>query len=213
MALLTGSRAAMIGVVIVLAALLVLRPRLDADRPAPLGTSAAAAVLLTGAVLASAYVVLHDWSATTSLDDRPHLWNVAAEYREESPLFGYGPDRWETLYTETGEIRRTAQTSTHNQWVDVLFITGWVGAAILVAMIATIVWSARYARPAVLIVLAAAFIAGTTDTAWSVGVVDLRSFALIALILLGPTGAVGRAGPRDEPRPLPARAALPSPAG
>jgi hypothetical protein len=201
MAFATGSRAAMLGAVITVVALLVVRPRLGADRPTP-GRAAIAGLLLAGAVLASAYVAQHDWSSSESLTERPLLWNVATEYVEESPLFGYGPDKWETLYSETGEIPPAAQDSTHNQWTEVLFNAGWIGAALLVGMMVAMLWSAGYARPAVLIALTTVFMIGTTETAWSIAAADSTSFSLIALILLGPTAV----GARARPRPSQARA-------
>ena len=194
MAFTTGSRGAMVTVVIVLVTLAVVRPRLDGAGRAPARTAVAGLVLI-GALLASVYVLVHDWeSSRVSLDDRPELWRVAADYRRESPIFGYGPDRWETLYAETGEIARTAQHSTHNQWVDVVFTAGWAGAALLVAMMVASVWSAGVARAAVLIVLATVFLIGIGERAWFIGRADFTSFSLVALILLGPTAP--RRGPR-----------------
>jgi len=199
MAFATGSRGAMLTAVIVVAALLVVRPRLDSDRPTPART-AAAGLLLTGAVLASLYVVQHDWSSSThSLDDRPELWRVAAEYTQESPLFGYGPEKWQTLYSETGEIARSSQISTHNQWVDVVFNAGWIGAALLVGIMAAMLWSAGYARPALLIALATVSIIGITERPWSIAAADHLSFSLIALILMGPTIVEARASATAKP--------------
>jgi O-antigen ligase len=199
MAFASGSRGAMLAAIIVLAALLVLRPRLDGARPAP-ARVVAAGVLLTGAVLASVYIVLHDWSsAGYPLTERPGLWNVASEYTQESPLFGHGPDKWETLYTETGEIPHAAQHSTHNQWVDVLFTAGWVGVALLAGMVAAMIWTAGYARPAVLVALATVFMIGVGERAWSIGAADFVSFSLIALLLMGPPRVEARPGASPEP--------------
>jgi O-antigen ligase len=186
MAFATGSRGAMAAAVIILGALLVLRPSLDAERPSSIRV-AAAGTLLIAAILASVYIVMHDWSsAAYPLTDRPALWNVAAEYTQESPVVGYGPDTWESLYTERGEIPRAAQHSTHNQWVDVLFTAGWVGVAVLVGMIVAMISSAGGARLAVLIALATVFLIGIGERAWSIGSIDFVSFSLLALILLGP---------------------------
>jgi hypothetical protein len=189
----------MFTVVVLVVALLVVRPRLDADRHAP-GGVAIAGVLLAVALLASIYLVQHDWSsAKYSLVDRPSLWRVASEYHRQAPLFGYGPDKWETVYTETGEIMRSAQHSTHNQWVDVVFNAGWVGAALLVGMMVAMVWSVGFARPAVLIVLASVFLIGIGERAWLIGKADFVSFSLIGLIVLGPPSPQPReqkAGPR-----------------
>ena len=209
MAFATGSRGAMLTVVILVAALLIVRPRLDADRPTP-GRTAIAGLLLVAALLGSIYIGQHDWpSSTHSLDDRPALWTVASEYRQEAPLFGYGPEKWETLYTQTGEIPRSAQHSTHNQWVDVVFNAGWIGAALLVSMMIAMLWSAGPARPAVLIVLATVFMIGMTERAWLIGAADFASFSLVALLLLGPTRAGARAGTEPGVRTEPSRARHP----
>ena len=194
MAITTGSRSAMVIAIVVLLALLVVRPRLDAERAIP-GRAAVAGVLVAVGVLASAYIVQRDWGASAySLTDRPQLWQVASEYVEDSPLFGYGPDKWETLYEETGEIPRAGQHSTHNQWMDVRFTAGWVGAALLAAIVTAMVWSAAPARAAVLTVLATIFLIGIAERAWATGLADFVSFSLVALILLGPVAA----GPRES---------------
>ena len=212
MAFTTGSRGAMVIAFIVVVALLVVRPRLDADGPTPARTAIAGA-LLAGAMFSSLYVGQHDWGATDSLDDRPQLWNVASAYVAESPLFGYGPDRWETLNAETGEIARTAQHSTHNQWVDVLFNAGWIGAALMVAMVVAMIRSAGYARSAVLLALATIFLIGIAERAWNIGTADFVSFSLVALILLGPDRAEARVGARERPGGARARHLVPVPAG
>jgi O-antigen ligase len=211
MAFATGSRGAMLVAVVVAVALFILRPRLDADRPAP-ARAAIAGLLLGAAVLASVYIVFHDWGSSNSLTDRAGLWGVATEYIHDSALFGYGPDRWETLHEETGEIPRAAEHSTHNQWIDVLFNAGSVGTALLVAMMVAMIWSAGYARSAVLIALATVLLIGVTERAWSIGLADFASFSLIGLILLGPTRAAAPARLRaKQARARPGRAvAVPS---
>jgi O-antigen ligase len=200
MAFTSGSRGAILTAATVVIAVLLVRPRLDGDRPAPARTAMAGA-LLAGALLVSAYVAQHDWSPTTStLNERPALWRVASDYVDESPLVGYGPDRWETLYKETGEIPQAAEHSTHNQWMDVLFRTGWVGVLLLVGMMVAMLWSAGSARPAVLIVLATVFMIGIGERTWQIGAFDFVSFSLIGAILMGPA----RAEPRPRPAPRPA---------
>jgi O-antigen ligase len=186
MAFTTGSRGAMVTVVIVAIALAVVRPGLEGPRGRHPRTGVAAVVLIAS-LLASVYVLEHDWSTSTvSLDDRPLLWQVASEYRHDAPVFGYGPDKWETLFSSTGQIPRSAQHSTHNQWVDVVFTAGWVGAALLAAMIIAVIWSAGAARAAVLLVLATVFLIGIGERAWFIGRADFASFSLIAVLLVGP---------------------------
>jgi O-antigen ligase len=207
MAVLTGSRGAMATAVVVVLALVVLRPRLDGDQPAPART-AVAGVLFAAALLASVFVVLHDWSSyATSPNERPYLWTVASDYIGESPVFGYGPDRWQT-FAQTGEIPLAAEHSTHNQFVDVLFNAGWVGLAVLGAMTAAMIWSAGYARRAVLITLAALFMIGVTERAWQIGAADFATFSLIGVILLGQVPARPRRAP---PRLLAHRYTLQAP--
>ena len=182
MAIATGSRTAAGAAIVAIVALLVVRPRLDADR-ANFGRSAIAALVLAGALVASVYVVRHDWDST-ALTDRPHLWEIASSYINQSPWFGYGPYEWAQL-AQSSDIPQAAQRSAHNQWMDVLFVAGWVGAALFVGMLLAAVWSAGRARPGVLLALATTVMLGTTEGAWSVGAFDLASFSLLALILTG----------------------------
>lgn len=184
MAFLSGSRTAMLAAIVTLGALVVVRPQLDAARRAP-GRTAIAGLLFAMTVVGSIFVVQHDWDAT-ALTNRPALWGVASDYIQESPWFGYGPDKWARLY-ESSEIPRAAQRSTHNQWLDVLFVAGGVGAVLLAGMLLAMIWSSGYARPAILVTLATILMLGTTEGAWSVATADLLSFTLIALILTGAT--------------------------
>lgn len=207
-AIATASRGAIAITVVVVAALLVLRPGLDQERPAPV-RSTLAWLMLVGAVAAAALITTQP--PGLDLDDRPLLWGVAADYIGESPAFGYGPAKWETLYTQTGELPLTAQHSTHNQLVDVLFRAGVVGLCVLAAMVVAMVRSAGRARMGLLIVLATIFLIGITERAWEIGAVDFISVSLIATLLLGSsrqTEAAPETPPRvvvkstREPRPL-----------
>jgi O-antigen ligase len=187
MAIATTSRTATGAALIVLTALVLIGPRLDGARQG-VGRTAFAAALLVGAAAGSLVVAEHRWS-DAPLNNRPTLWRVAADYIERSPWFGYGPDRWATLY-EWSEIPRSAQRTTHNQWMDILFVSGVVGALLLVTLIAVIAWTAGAARPGVLIAAASIFLVGTTEGAWAIGYVDLLTFSLLALLLTGPAAPV-----------------------
>ncbi len=201
MAAATGSRTAGAGAIISLAALLIVRPRLDADRPAP-GRTAVAWAVLAGAVGGSIYVVRHHWSPT-ALTTRPELWGVAWHYIHRSPWFGYGPEKWATLYSQFSEIPVAAQRTSHNQWTDILFVSGGVGAALFIAMAAAAILTAGRARSGVILSLATILMIGTTEGAWTIGTLDLLSFSLVAFILTGEA----RAGPLGaaERVPRPAR--------
>jgi O-antigen ligase len=184
MAVATGSRTAALAAVITVVALLVVRPRLDAERGTP-ARAAIAGLLLAGAVFSSVYVTQRDWDPS-ALTGRPALWQVASDYVGDSPVLGYGPEKWAGLYGSS-EIPRDAARSAHNQWMDVLFAAGWVGAALLVSVLLAVLWTSGYARPGALIALAAIVMIGTTEGAWSIGAIDFMSFSFVALILMGPT--------------------------
>jgi hypothetical protein len=197
----TGSRTAALAAVITVTTLLIVRPRLDADRTPRL--MAGAWLVLGGAVATSVYVVRHHWNPT-ALTDRPEAWEVAWRYIGRSPWFGYGPEKWGSL-SASSEIPLAAQRSTHNQWTDVLFIAGGVGAVVFVGIgLATIV-SAGRARAGVVLALAAMLMIGTTEGLWPPATLDLLSFSLVALILTGPTG-------ESRLTPAPRTAALARPA-
>lgn len=195
MAIATGSRNSGGTVLIMVVALLLVRPSLE--RRIPSGRAAAAGVVLAGAVLVSAYFPLHDWDRS-ALTDRPYLWSIASEQITKSPWLGYGPHKWATLY-EASEIPRAAQRSAHNQWLDVLIVAGWIGAALLVVLGVAALWTAGPARPAVAVALATILLVGTTEGAWSIGAFDLLSFSFVTLLLIGPREAPTAVGVERSP--------------
>jgi O-antigen ligase len=199
MAIATGSQTATASAAVAVAALFIVRPRLDADEATP-GRAAIAGLVLAGAVVAMTYFPLHHWDPS-ALSDRPLLWRVAAKYIDQSPWVGYGQDKWPSLY-QSSEIFQAAQRSAHNQWMDVLFASGWLGAALLVSVVIAALWSSGRARPGVALAVATMAMIGTTEGAWAVGTFDILSFSLVALILTGAT--------RHAETPSPARAGRPS---
>jgi O-antigen ligase len=173
--------------------LLVVHPRLDGHTP--IGTAIAAFALLC-AVAGSAAIVQHSWSPN-ALSGRGHLWQVARHYIPESPWLGYGAGSWERLYL-TSQIQRAAQNSAHNLWLDVLFAAGWVGVALVVAMAVAAISSAGAARAGVLVALTTIALLGTGHGTLTVGTVDGLTYAILALILTGPT-ARGQLAPEPTP--------------
>lgn len=180
----TGSRTAIVAAVATVIALLIVRPRVDADRTTP-ARIAIAGLALAGGIFGSAYVIQHEWNSS-ALTARPALWRVALTYVHDSPWFGYGPEKWASL-TRSSRIPADAAYSVHNEWLDVLFVAGWVGAALFVSMVAAALVTSGNARPGVLIALATVVVVGTTERPWSVGSLDWLSFSLVALILTGAT--------------------------
>jgi len=206
MAIASGSRTAIVAAAIALVAVLIVRPRLDGLRREP-GRAAIAWLVLAGALIASIYIPQHDWDPS-ELTNRPALWDVASDYIDDSPWFGYGPDRWASLATSS-EIPRAAQRSAHNQWMDVLFVAGLVGAALLAAIVAAALVSAGRGRPGVALAAATILMVGTTEGAWSIGKLDLMSFSLVALILTGAARSRGSPGEAPGDRSPPVASVLP----
>jgi O-antigen ligase len=109
---------------------------------------------------------------------------VAAEQIERSPWFGHGTETWETLYASS-QIPQSGQRTSHNQWMDVLFVAGGVGVALFVGMLAAALLSAGSGRAGAMLALATVLMIGAAEGGWSVGALDLLSFSLIALLLTG----------------------------
>jgi O-antigen ligase len=197
MSIATGSRTAAAASLIALVVLLVVRPELDQARTS-LFRTATAWFALTASVSGSIYVVQHHWPAS-ALTTRPQLWEVAWHYIHNAPWFGYGPTRWATLY-QSSEIPVAAQHTTHNQVTDVLFAAGLVGAMLFVGIAVAAIWSSGRARNGVLLVLTTIALIGAAEGAWSIGTLDLLSFSLVALILVGETAPRPRPATRPELR-------------
>jgi O-antigen ligase len=203
MAAATGSRTAGAGSIIVLAALVIVRPNVG-RRPTALVGQATAWLVLAASIASSVYIVRHRWPQT-ALTTRPELWTVAWRYIAKAPWFGYGPERWASLY-QASEIPIAAQRTTHNQWTDVLFIAGGLGAVVFVCMAAVAILTAGRARTGAVLILATVLLIGTTEGSWSIGIVDLMSFSLFAFLLTGdPSPAARRSfAPSVRRVPLPA---------
>jgi O-antigen ligase len=187
MAIMTGSRTAGIAASIAFIAFAVLRPRLDDERTS-MAPGAIAGLLLVGALLASTFVTQYARNDFT-LSGRQQLWRVASAHIGKSPWFGNGPEEWPTLY-DSSEIPFDARRSAHNQWMDVLFVAGWVGAGFFVATLLAVIASAGRARTALILTTATLLIIGTAEGTISIGAVDFMSFAFVALLLAGPPAQV-----------------------
>lgn len=112
---------------------------------------------------------------------RVRLWNIGLQEFTESPVIGHGSELWST-FQQTGLIARASAYSTHNQFIDLLFVSGLAGLALY--MLAT--WNvARHnkgnmARLAVLVV--PALILGSTERPWSLGDPDWMSWSFLVVL-------------------------------
>jgi hypothetical protein len=179
MVVVTGSKTATAAAIITILGIFLVRPRLDVRNP----FTALTGTVLVVAVLVAFGVGQHHWGPT-ALSGRGELWSVARDLVSHSPLVGYGPDKWASLYP-AGEIPFVGQRATHNQWLDVLVASGWIGVLLFVSVAIAMIWSAGPARAAVCFTLTAVAVIGTAEGTWQVGTLDLMSFSIVALILTG----------------------------
>lgn len=108
---------------------------------------------------------------------RAGLWELARAHIQGSAIVGLGPDSWSALQ-KTGEIRRAAAYSAHNQVIDVLFISGIAGLVFFAIFIANVTWSNRVHLMSFLLLMAPVAVLSITERPWSVGRFDWLSWSL-----------------------------------
>lgn len=180
----TGSRTAAVAALATLAVLGLVR---SGARYHPSGRHAFILLVVLASGLGVGIFLPLSTSNPSSFTGRGQLWQVAVEHIRESPVLGFGTKAWGALYQQTGSISSAATYSPHNQWLDVRFTAGWVGAVLLVALIARLL----VGRPleevmAVALILVPVAYIGITERAWSVGTGDWLSFAYVAALCAVP---------------------------
>ncbi len=201
-AIATGSRTAVGASVITLLALLIVRPSLETDRLA-LGRKVFAWFTLAGAIAVSILISRIPPSSST-LTGRPYVWAVASNYIARSPWFGYGPARWEQL-SNTSEIPHAALRTTHNIWLDVLFVTGAVGAVVFIGTLVAVIAASGRARTGIVVALATIFMIGTTEGIWAIATFDFASFTFVTILLMGAAPTRVSRSPGQEEQAVAAR--------
>jgi hypothetical protein len=113
---------------------------------------------------------------------RPYLWRVANDYIAKHVWLGNGQPAWRGLF-DRGLIPKASTYSAHNQWLDVLFIGGWVGAAIFLAMLASLFLPrSRHKTQIVLALLMPMIWGGITERLWGIAAIDWLTFSLLATL-------------------------------
>ena len=183
--LLTGSRTALLAAAAALLALLVLRPSIQRadDVVAPPARQfraifGVAMIALLGAVLPLLTAV------ASGIGDRTYFWRIGLEGIGRSPLIGHGGTAWPRLY-QSGEIPISASYSPHNQWLDVLFASGFVGLAIFVGLLVHLLFRTAYLVTASAAILIPVLAASTLERPWSFAINDGLTFTLLAALLCG----------------------------
>lgn len=179
LAVVTSSRTSEYAAVAILAVLIVARPDYEkTTRPIPV--TIAGFGVLAGVVAGALLPYL-----TTDPDaytERGFVWLVARQQLHGHYLYGLGSPAWSNLVT-SGNLMPAASYSTHNQWLDVLWISGVIGAVgigLLIVML--LVADFRIA----LAVISPAVFAGITERLWSISHLDTWSFAYLAALLAVP---------------------------
>jgi len=161
-----------------------------------IGVSAAA---ITGSATAVAALATQpSWppSVLRLLDEARHtMWADAVRLWREHAAFGAGPGAFERLST-LGPDPDTA--SAHSAVLQVGAETGWVGVALLLAIVLTGVWWAARGRPAAAVVGVATWTALVVHSMTD-HLVDFPVVVLAAGIVIGWSGASARSEQLDVP--------------
>lgn len=129
---------------------------------------------------------------------RGTVWALARQRVQDAWLLGYGADDWPKL-VEQGYIPSGAVYSPHNQWLEVAYAAGLVGVVVFTFWLRAIIRAGAaddIRRTAVL--LFPALVVGTTERAWSFGLPDWLTWALVAICLASPQKEEGGDGLRDR---------------
>jgi O-antigen ligase len=181
--LLTGSRTALLAVTAALVALVVLRPSLDRSDYGATGHIRQIAAIVGVAVIAILGAVLPLLSsATSALGDRTYFWRVALDGIRTSPLIGNGGTAWPNLY-QSGQIPVSASYSPHNQWLDVLYASGFLGLVVFVSLLVYLLLRDRLLITASATILIPVLAASTLERPWSFAINDGLTFILLATLL------------------------------
>jgi hypothetical protein len=174
----SGARTSLIAGLVLLGALLVFgfRIQIDQARPTvPFARQAGVLVVLLGAIVYSAQLpfTTNDPNAYTS---RGTVWLIARERLAGHYGIGLGQPAWASL-VKGSTIESAAGYSTHNQWLDVLWISGFVGLAIF-----AIILLKMLRRDVVLasLLLLPMVVLGAAERAWGISHFDGISYAYLA---------------------------------
>lgn len=176
----TGSRTSLVAALLGTAVLVMVRPSLRGDDAARSPLAWGAATLSGAAAFVLPFLPLNPDDFT----GRAYLWTLAIKHIHEHPWFGLGPAAWANFEGQSLIVRR-AVYSTHNEWIEALFVAGIVGAALLATFLVTLAVSAGKVRTATLAIITFMLLLGGTERSWSFVDADWMSFTLLATCLLG----------------------------
>ncbi len=151
--------------------------------PAQPGSRASAAAAGTVLALALAAAVLpYLTNDPLAFTRRGLLWLIARQRLAGHELAGLGSPAWTSL-ADNGLISQTSSYSVHNQFLDVLWLSGLLGLTVFVALLLSVV-----RRDVVIgaVLLSPVLLLGITERPWSTAHFDSTSFAYLATLLAIP---------------------------
>lgn len=199
----SGARTSAIAAALLFLALVLFGQRLDSSRQGTrrqlkLATAGLALMALAGTVVGAILpFTTNDPAAYTF---RGEVWLIAREHLAGRYGIGNSQPGWSSL-VDRQVIGQYAGYSVHNQWLDVVWISG-VGGLILFLMVIAIMIRRDYVVG--LIVLLPMILLGITERAWSIAQFDQMSFAYLTSLLAVPAvvklGVMqGRSEPSEAP--------------
>jgi O-antigen ligase len=178
---LSGSRSALVVGLISLVALLISAPRIR-DGVAR-GRSVAPLIAATFIAIGVAAVIPFLPHDDRYLTGRGGLWSLAMHQFEQHPFLGSGLTVWSDLYKQ-GDFGAAAAYSTHNQWMEVLLLSGLAGTVVFALGVAWLFYGRadrQYVNLAIFLPVAAL---GVTERPLSFGLLNSMTWVLIALVMV-----------------------------
>jgi O-antigen ligase len=98
-------------------------------------------------------------------------------------LFGNGWDTLRIIFETTDGIKGGSDYSMHNQFVDVAFVSGIVGALLFAAIIVILFRRAAHADAGAMLCLVTVAWVGVLERPWSLTTIDWISWSFVATMM------------------------------
>lgn len=181
----TGSRSAIAASGVVVVAALICRPGYGPEGRTQ-GRNRKTLLILLVAGVVTGFVLPFVVDTRGAFTNRGYLWMIAREEIAARPWLGAGSEAWAHAY-QTGAFGAAAGYSTHNQWIDVLYVGGMVALGLV--GVATLLLLARaeglHSWAALFILLTIAWM-GVLERVVSLNGIDWMVWALPAALLVNP---------------------------
>jgi hypothetical protein len=149
-------------------------------------------LFLAGTVIAVFGLALpYSTNDPSAFTRRGEIWLLARQRLAEGHYgLGFSQPGWSQLVSQ-GAIKNYAVYSVHNQWLDVLWISGLAGFVVFLVILVTIL---RGDLAIGLIVLLPMLLLGITERPWPIATFDQYAYAYLATLMAVPTLVRVRSG-------------------